>query len=155
MEKRILEIQRAIAQILVRAQKITAEQAESMAPSDSNASIISDLCRIAKDDEAVSAAVANHLNKKLFNKPEVGVDFALGEENEDWLFHGDTIYLVNVLDQREISRAFKSARNNGFQNESIGVISASKLESLRISKGAIDQSAELEDHELERKIISH
>ncbi|HCF2448998.1 TPA: Flp pilus assembly complex ATPase component TadA [Pseudomonas aeruginosa] len=152
MEQRILHLQRAIAQNLVQMGKMTAEQAESMAPSEAISSIVSDLFRIAKDDEAVSAAVAKHLNRRLFTKPEVGVDLVWGEQDEEWLIYGDTIYLANVLDQRQVDRALTSARTRGSKAESIGVISASKLEALKASNGAFDNDDVPKDDELERKI---
>lgn len=152
MEQRILHLQRAIAQNLVQMGKITSEQAESMAPSESNASIISDLFRIAKDDDAVSAAVAKHIGRKLFSKPEPGVDLLWGDSGEEWLIYGDTIYLANALDQRQVDRALTSARARGLKTESIGVISVSKLEALKSSNGAFDDTSVPEDHELEKKI---
>lgn len=127
-----VRMQRAVAQHLVDAGKMTRQQWESLPPVDSSASIIPDLWRQCKDDEAVAKAVAIHLNRKLFVELEDGVDVHLGSEH--WLIYGSTSFFTNPLDHSHQEMAKAWSRANNVPTNRIGVISLSKMEQVRALK---------------------
>jgi type II secretory ATPase GspE/PulE/Tfp pilus assembly ATPase PilB-like protein len=133
MDSRIHAAQRSIAQHLVVAGKITQQQADTMPTSDAMSNIIPDLWRVCKDDEAVCQAVAKHLGRVHFVKLEDGVDLTLGTRGESWIIYGDTIYLTNPLETRQHESASAFARARNISASKIGVISLSKIESIKSS----------------------
>lgn len=103
MSDPVRAIQSAICQHLVQAGKITQQQADTLPVSENPAAIIPDIWRVCKDDEAVCQAIAKYLKKDFFVKVEEGVDLMLGEEGEQWIIYGDTIYLTNPFNRRQMS----------------------------------------------------
>ncbi len=131
MSDPVRAIQSAICQHLVQAGKITQQQADTLPVSENPAAIIPDIWRVCKDDEAVCQAIAKYLKKDFFVKVEEGVDLMLGEEGEQWIIYGDTIYLTNPFNRRQNERATAYSRSKGTGATRIGVISTSKIEQLK------------------------
>ena len=150
MSDPIRAIQSAICQHLVQAGKITQQQADTLPVSESNAAIIPDIWRVCKDDEAVCQAIAKYLKKDFFVKVEEGVDLMLGEEGEQWIIYGDTIYLTNPFNRRQSERATEFSRSKGTGATRIGVISTSKIEQLKSihSVGEDIDSLDIEQQEV-------
>lgn len=144
----IRQLQQSILGNLVEAGKITKQQAETQPTSEYVQSVIPDIWRICKDDDAVAAAVAKHLSREVFIRAELGVTLSLGEDGEQWIIYGDTIYMSNPLDRRQSEKATTFARNTESGASKIGVISLSRIEQIKAIDRMSDDSVGADDQEI-------
>lgn len=146
----IRAVQQAILGHLVEAGKITKQQAETQPTSEHIQAVIPDIWRICKDDDAVAVAVAKHLSRDVFVCAEEGVDLSLGEEGEQWIIYGNTIYMSNPLDRRQSEKATTFARNKESGANRIGVISISRIEQIKAIDRIADDATGGDDQEMQK-----
>lgn len=132
---------------LVDKNRVTHQIAESQPVSESMAAILSDVIRVAKDDNAVAEAAASVT--KLFHlvHAEEGLLITCGGAKDGWLAYSDHLCVNNPFDKDLVDQATAWARIKNVKYESLGVISNTYLAQLRSVHGSTtdDAAAEVND----------
>lgn len=144
MDSHIRERQRQILRHLVEAGKITQQQMDTQPVPEDMKAVIPDVLRICKDDEAVAAAVAKAVGKRLFFGVEDGIEVIQGESSDSWFIYGGVIYMTNPCDDHAYQRALSYARQKGHKPLSVGVVSNSRIEQVK-NCNREDEESNLDD----------
>lgn len=130
--------QEHLLSLLCDAQVITQAQAQAHPISESAASIIPDIARLVGNDDALVSAVATAFGRPAFKDIEEGRKIVFGSASEPFCFYDGILFLTNPLDSDAANAALAWARRKLQDSEisyigtpNIGVIGASKLDSLR------------------------
>lgn len=141
------EIQQEILGELVRMGEITLERSRSLSISQDQASIIPELWRLTKNDEAIAQAVAKSQSMPLFDVEAVDPEkLSAGPESSTWFLYDGTLFLNNPLDQHEQNTAINCFR--GEEIGRVGVVSLTRLDRIKNSKTGISNSlAKVDDQQ--------
>ncbi|NVL48617.1 Flp pilus assembly complex ATPase component [Pseudomonas syringae pv. actinidiae] len=135
-QEQIKSAQNKVYQYLVAKNRVSHQIAESQPVSESMATILSDVIRVAKDDNAVAEAAA--AVTKLFHliHAEEGLLVTCGGSRDGWLAYSDHLCVNNPFDKDLIDQATAWARTNQIKYDSLGVISNTYLAQLRSVYGS-------------------
>ncbi len=150
MSVQIRHAQNLILKALARAGKITEQQATNQPPSETMANIIPDVLRICKDDESVTAAVAEATGKPAFQGIEDGLEVIKSKDDPDWVIYCNVAYLTNFYDTRAQQRAMHYGRTKGTTVSGLGCISNSRMERIRSFDEDVDER-ELDEESLKKQ----
>jgi len=137
----IKSAQAKIYQYLVDKNRVTHQVAASQAVSESMATILSDVTRVAKDDGVVAEAAA--AVTKLFHlvHAEEGLLITCAGPSDGWLAYSDHLCVNNPFDKDLVDKATAWARQNEVNYQSLGVISNTYLaQLLSVHGNAHDES---------------
>lgn len=153
MSANIVGIQRKILRHLVEAGKITQQQADTQPASDTMEQVVPDILRVCKDDEAVAHAIGKALDRDVFHEVEEGLTITQGQDGEPWFIYGNTIYIANPFHKRMVERATGFARSNNIPSPKVGVVSHSRLESIKAIDTEDDDSSVQDSEQLKARAI--
>ncbi|KZN20766.1 MULTISPECIES: GspE/PulE family protein [Pseudomonas] len=135
---------RAILLELTLLGKITRQQADTQPVPDGMASIIPDILRVCKDDEAVALAVGKVTARPIFTSVDPGIDILQSDASDNWVIIAGILYLPNLFDNATEQNAIRIARREKWSIKSVGVISNTRLEQLRNFNDE-DEDSKLDD----------
>ncbi|HHH9441265.1 TPA: GspE/PulE family protein [Pseudomonas aeruginosa] len=153
MSSNIVGIQRKILRNLVDAGKITQQQADTQPASEAMEQVVPDILRVCKDDEAVAHAIAKALERDVFKEVEEGLTIIHGQDGEPWFIYGNTIFIANPFHRRMVEKATGFARSNNIPHPKVGVVSHSRLESIKAIDGDDDDSSVQDSEQLKARAI--
>lgn len=136
--------QAKVYQYLVDKNRVSHQIAESQPVSESMATILVDVTRVAKDDNAVAEAAA--AVAKLFHlvHAEEGLLITCGGPKDGWVAYSDHLCVNNPFDKDLVDQATAWARTHEIKYESLGVISNSYLAQLRTVHGSDSDHTDVE-----------
>lgn len=139
--ERIKALQGRVYDHLVKRGRVTPQIAESQPPSESQAAILVDAVRVAKDDNAVAEAAAHALGDMFYLAvAEEGLTVRCASAEDGWIAYSDKLCVTNPFDKGLCDQAMAWARREDIPFKSLGVVSNSYLAQLRAVHGADTQS---------------
>lgn len=140
----IKSAQAKLYKYLVDKGSVSPQIAESQPVSESLASLLVDVIRVAKDDGAVAEAAA--AVTKLFHlvHAEDGLLVTCGGSKDGWLIYSDHLCVNNPFDKVLIDQATAWARTHEIHYESLGVVSNTYLAQLRTVHGSDSETDNIE-----------
>lgn len=144
MNENIKSAQLKIYKFLVDKGRITYQIANSQPVSESMATLLADVIRVAKDDNVVAEAAA--AVTKLFHlvHAEEGILITCAGTKDGWLSYSDHLCVTNPFDRNLVDQATAWARKHELRFGSLGVISNSYLSQLRSVHGIDPENSETE-----------
>nr|WP_192963252.1 ATPase, T2SS/T4P/T4SS family [Pseudomonas fluorescens]CEK42032.1 General secretion pathway protein E [Pseudomonas fluorescens SBW25] len=133
---------------LVDKNRVSPQIAESQPVSESMASILHDIIRVAKDDSIVTEAVANTLGLFHLYHVEEGLLVTCAGPKDGWLIYSDHLCVTNPYDKDLVDLATAWARNKDIKYAELGVVSNTYLSQLRtVHGGDIDEDGTAVDNQ--------
>lgn len=116
---------------LVDKNRVSPQIAESQPVSESMATILHDINRVAKDDSIVTEAVAATLGLFHLYHVEEGLLITSAGPKDGWLLYSDHLCVTNPYDKEQVDFATAWARNKDLPYTALGVVSNTYLSQLR------------------------
>lgn len=132
---KIKQAQAKVYKHLVDKNRVSHQIADSQPVSESMATILSDIIRVAKDDAAVAEAAAAATGLFYLVHVEEGLLVTCAGSKDGWLAYSDHLCVNNPFDKALVDSATAWARNNEVKFQSLGVISNTYLSALRTVHG--------------------
>lgn len=134
--ERIKIAQAKLYKYLVDKNRVSPQIAESQPVSESMASILHDIIRVAKDDSIVAEAVATALGLFHLFHVEEGLLVTCAGPKDGWVLYSDHLCVTNPYDKELVDHATAWARNKDAEYAALGVVSNTYLSQLRTVHGS-------------------